>query len=146
MRPKTIRNIIAANVKMLRDAAGVSRREFARQRNLDLRLLERAETAEVAIGVDALDPLARGLRTEPWRLVHASMGVGEMVGLTAAEADLISQLRALDDADRQRVLALWGLTIELRRGPPTPPASTQEQRTRTSPEDDAPTPRRRASS
>lgn len=121
MAPRRLRDIVGANLVLLRERAhDSSRAKFSRAAKINVKAVERAEKGTVGYSIDRLEAFARAAGIEVWQLVHPHLGVGEILGVEPDERELIEELRLLNANDRAKVLAMWTLAIELKRGPATP--------------------------
>ena len=65
-----IREVLAANLKRYRKAAGLSQEELAHRADIDRTYVSALERCVYAAGIDVVDRLAQELGTEAWELLR----------------------------------------------------------------------------
>lgn len=70
MANKPLRQVLAENVKALRAYRKLSQSDMKARTKLDPGTVSRIELQKMSVSLETLGALARGLRVEPWQLVH----------------------------------------------------------------------------
>ena len=73
-KPKSLRTVLAENVRAARESRGWSQEQLAEKAGLSQVYISQIETAKTAASVDTLEKLAGGLSLEPGELVRDSAG------------------------------------------------------------------------
>lgn len=69
--PGELRNIVATNIRRLRNERGVSQQDFALAIEMDRTYFGGVERGERNISIDNLGRIAAGLDVPPWQLLKA---------------------------------------------------------------------------
>lgn len=69
--PGELRNIVATNIRRLRNERGVSQQDFALAIEMDRTYFGGVERGERNISIDNLERIAAGLDVPPWQLLKA---------------------------------------------------------------------------
>ena len=92
-----LRDILAANLRRMVDAEGISVRAWALKRELDVRLIDRLTKGAHAVTLDKLDEIAAACGLRPWHLLIEGLDVKSPPDrpISAEDQAMISKLRRL---------------------------------------------------
>jgi len=64
-----LRDVVAANMRRLRAARGISQEALAHECGINRTYLSSVERSERNVSIDNIARIAKGLQVEPWRLL-----------------------------------------------------------------------------
>ena len=93
----TARRILAANIKRMIEASGMSVRRWALQNKLDVRQIDRLTKQEFSSTIDTLTEIAQRIGCQPWQLLVPNMDLSDlpMLVMSQAERELYAKVQAL---------------------------------------------------
>ena len=93
----TSRDILAENLRRLRDAEGLSTRAWALSRGLDVKLIERLIKNSHAVSLDKLEEVAQACGLQAWHLLIPHIDTKDLpeAPITSEERALLGKLRKM---------------------------------------------------